>query len=261
MKKGLFKTLSIALLLIISSTIQGQDTASVKKRAATTTAPVKKTSVSPSKPLQRTRSSAPVTTSGTIQSTTTKAIPGRQAPAAYQPGPTNNTLAGQYDELVKRSWMQQGYQVVNPNRLRNLWKSVQDSLRVYRTQAAPLKAKISEQEKSIQNLKAQVSEGEQNLEESKSSIDQVSLLGMKVDKSTYNTIMWGIVITLAAALLIVLFTAGRSIREAKYRRQLFDEMSAEYQAYKIKANDKEKKLARELQTERNRVEELLEKNK
>lgn len=259
MKKGLFKSFSIALLLILSTAVQGQDTASVKKRAGTTAAPVKKPSASEDKPA--TGTSTPKPGLKTAQPAGNKPVQPQAAAKAYQPAPSNNTLAGQYDELLKRSWMQQGYQVVNPNRLKNLWKSVQDSLRIYRTQASPLKAKIAEQEKTIQDLKAQVSEGEKNLEESKSSIDQVNFLGMGVDKSTYNTIMWGIVITLAAALLILLFTAGRSIREARYRRQLYDEVSAEYQAYKIKANDKEKKLARELQTERNRVEELQEKNK
>ncbi|WP_207422239.1 hypothetical protein [Desertivirga brevis] len=259
MKKGLFKSFSIALLLMVATAVQGQDTSAVRKRVSTTAAPAKKTSVSEVK--ATTGSGAQKSGSKTIQPTGSRPAPAQTTTPAYQPAPGNNSLAGQYDELLKRSWMQQGYQVVNPNRLRNLWRSVQDSLRMYKTQGAPLRAKLAQQEKTIQDLRAQVSEGEKNLEESRSTIDQVNLLGMRVDKSTYNTIMWGAVITLAAALLIVLFTAGRSIREAKYRRQLFDEISAEYQAYKIKANDKEKKLARELQTERNRVEELLEKNK
>ena len=42
---------------------------------------------------------------------------------------------------------------------------------------------------------------------------------------------------------------------AKYRTELYDEISNEYQSYKSRTNEKEKKLARELQDERNKLEE------
>lgn len=173
----------------------------------------------------------------------------------------DRSLNGQYTELLKKSWSQKGYKVVNQARLGNLWKNVQDSLRAERSKYAPLQARINNQEKTISDLKSQADTNEKNLEQSQASVNEISFLGMAMDKSAYNTIMWGAVILLAAALAIVIFTAGKSIREAKYRRQLFDEVSAEYQSFKVKANEKEKKLARELQTERNRIEELLDKNR
>ncbi|WP_256012879.1 hypothetical protein [Desertivirga xinjiangensis] len=173
----------------------------------------------------------------------------------------DRSLNGQYTELLKKSWSQQGYKVVNQARLANLWKNVQDSLKAERARYAPLQARISSQEKTISDLRAEADANEKNLEQSQASVNEISFLGMAMDKSAYNTIMWGAVILLAAALAIVIFTAGKSIREAKYRRQLFDEVSAEYQSFKVKANEKEKKLARELQTERNRIEELLDKNR
>lgn len=265
MKKAIINTLTIAFLLSISTITKGQNTTSVApKQNSTTVAPKK--SPTTVKPQQKPATSIPKKTTTPADKTKVdkKQIPNTTTtkPATAQaPIPNYNTLAGQYEDMTRHSWMQQGYQVLNPNRLKAFWRSVQDSLKAERKSTAPLKNKIAAQAKTIADLKAQVSTGEQNLEESQSSVNEVSFLGMRVDKSTYNTIMWGAVITLAAALLIVLFTAGKSIREAKYRRQLYDEVSAEYQAYKVKANDKEKKLARELQTERNRVEELLEKNK
>jgi hypothetical protein len=69
--------------------------------------------------------------------------------------------------------------------------------------------------------------------------------------------MWGLVIAFGLALLIVILRTGGAVREAKYRTKLYDELTEEFQAYKAKANEKEKKLARELQTERNKVDELM----
>jgi len=237
MKKALFRLLtSVFVLITISADIQAQATSSV--------APSVKQTVKPTvKPIAK---QAPAVSKATIQEL---------------PPSNDHSLDGQYQDLLKRSWTQQGYKVINPSRLDALWRSVQDSLRTERKKSPSLQAKINEQADSIRELKTKIEASQQNLEKSTAAVNEVSLMGVAVDKSTYSTIMWGAVITLAAALLIVVFTAGRSIREAKYRRQLYDEISAEYQAYKVKANDKEKKLARELQTERNRVEELLDKNK
>jgi len=57
-------------------------------------------------------------------------------------------------------------------------------------------------------------------------------------------------------LAIIILRSAKHIHEAKYRSTLYDEISQEYQNYKVKANDKEKKLARELQDERNKLDEL-----
>lgn len=233
MKKALFKTLTSALLCISIFT------------TALAQAPV-----------------APVTTESRPAPAKTQPKPTATAKTIQELPPSNDhSLNGQYQDLLRRSWTQQGYKVINQARLNNLWKSVQDSLRAEKGRYPSLQNKITEQSQTIEDLKKQVTAGEENLEKSTAAVNEVNLLGFGVDKSTYNTVMWGAVITLAAALIIVIFTAGKSIREAKYRRQLYDEVSEEYQAYKVKANDKEKKLARELQTERNRVEELLDKNK
>lgn len=167
------------------------------------------------------------------------------------------SLNGQYQDLLRRSWTQQGYKVINPTRLSTLWRNVQDSLRSERRKLPSIQSQLIKQEKTITDLKKEISTHQENLEKSEASVNSVQFLGMSVEKSTYNTIMWGAVIILAAAFAVSLFTAGKSVREAKYRRQLYDELAAEHQTYKTKANEKEKKLARELQTERNKVEELM----
>jgi hypothetical protein len=69
--------------------------------------------------------------------------------------------------------------------------------------------------------------------------------------------MWGLVIVFGLTAAIVIARSGAHSREAKYRIKLYNELDEEYKAYKVKSNEKEKKLARELQTERNKLDELL----
>ena len=62
---------------------------------------------------------------------------------------------------------------------------------------------------------------------------------------------------LASSLIVVISRSAAYRREAKHRTELYSELEEEYKTFKTKANDKEKKLARELQTERNKLDELL----
>jgi hypothetical protein len=81
-------------------------------------------------------------------------------------------------------------------------------------------------------------------------------LGISFTKGSYQMMVWSIIVILALALFVVIARSTRNILEAKHRTQLYDEISSEYQAYKTKANEQQRKLARELQDERNIVEEL-----
>lgn len=188
------------------------------------------------------------------------AAPGKKATNPPAPAsPLDNSLHGQYEALLKHSWMQQGYKVVNPGRLTNLWKSVNDTLNSNKKQLAEAKRKLNEQEKQIAELKGQPATQHDTPKEAAVTVDQIEVLGTSVDVSTYNWIVWGTILALALGLAAVLATTAKNSVDARQHRQQYEEVSAEYQAYKAKAKEKELRLARELQTERNTIEELLEK--
>jgi len=149
-----------------------------------------------------------------------------------------------------------GFKVVNPTRLSAFWKSVNDTLRTERRQLPALKKQIAEGQKTIANLKAQLSEKEGALNSSNQKLDEITFLGISFSKGSYNTMVWTIILVLALALIIIIIRSAKLLHEAKYRSSLYEEISAEYQSYKVKANEKEKKLARELQDERNKLEEI-----
>lgn len=181
---------------------------------------------------------------------------------AQSPAPVevaDPSLNGQFQDILKKSKTLSGFKLINPARLNAFWRSVRDSIGTEKKKNSALSQKLQAQQTKIDQLQAEALQNKANLEQSEAAVNQVSLLGMPVDKTTYNTTMWGAVILLAAALVFAIFTASKNVREARYRHQLFDELSAEYHNFKVKANEKEKKLARELQTERNRLEELLNK--
>ncbi|HWW39004.1 hypothetical protein [Pedobacter sp.] len=167
---------------------------------------------------------------------------------------TDPSLSGQYQFMLSKSKTLYGAKLINPARLSGLWKNVKDTINTERKQLVASKAKINEQQKAIADLKAQIEGKESSLASSNAKLNEISFLGIPFTKSTYNSIVWTLIIVLALALAFVVVRSAKHIHEAKYRSNLYQEIADEYQAYKVKSNEKEKKLARELQDERNKFE-------
>jgi len=237
MKLFKLQILFITLILSYSGLTYAQDTT---KKIAT----VKTSAVKPAYSTYK----KPVTPAGNAAVT----APVQQRPVApVQPAaPVDKSLRGQYQYLLTKVYNYQQPLVAA------LFKNYSDTLHVTRKQLTEAKATLAEQTKTIDTLKASAATKDQSLAQSKAKVDEVSLLGVPLSKSTYNLIMWGLVIGFGVIAAIVIARSGSHSREASYRIKLYNELEEEYKAYKTKANEKEKKLARELQTERNKNDEL-----
>jgi len=163
----------------------------------------------------------------------------------------DKSLYGQYQYLLSKT-----YHYQQPL-ISALWKNVMDTMNVTRRQLKEANAKLATQTQTVNSLKTDVTNKDQSLTESNQKVDSISVFGLLMPKATYNLVMFGLVIVLAVALFIVIASTAKHKHEAKYRIGLYEELDEEYKTFKLKANDKEKKLARELQTERNKIDELL----
>lgn len=181
-------------------------------------------------------------------------------PIASRP-PVDQSLQGQYQEMLMRSRSQEGYKLVNPYRLTTLWKNTMDTLSKERKLRKEAQGKLNGSASSIQAMTDSLAKNQTALEHSLTEINSIYILGMPVAKTAYNTIMWGLVILLAVAVAVIAAMMGKYKHEASYRIKLFEELQEEFQTYKSKANEREKKLARELQDERNKLDDLLNGNK
>lgn len=180
-----------------------------------------------------------------------QAVKPYQTQAAATPVNTDRSLAGQYRYLLTKTYNYQQPVIAA------FYKNFNDSLKAERAALKQARATVASQTATIRKLTTEATIKDQVISSSNARVDEIKLLGMSFTKAAYNTLMWGLVIGFGVALVIVIFSTGGYKREAKYRVKLYEELSEEFQAYKAKANEKEKKLARELQTERNKLDELM----
>ncbi|MHB8208853.1 hypothetical protein [Mucilaginibacter sp.] len=238
MKKPLILQFVIVLICISAASLYAQD--SVKK------APVTKPAATTPYVKYKTYKPAAGTYASKVADSTKAAI-AAEKPAA----PADNSLNGQYQYLLTKVYFYQ------QPLLNAFHKSITDTLALARKNLKASQNSVAVANKTIDSLQASIKANTQSLNESNEKVNEVSFIGVPVTKGTYNLIMWGLVILFGAVAAIVIARSGASTREAKYRTQLYNELDEEYRVYKAKAVEKEKKMARELQTERNKLDELL----
>jgi hypothetical protein len=232
MKKPIILQLIVVFACLNIASLYAQD--SVKKATAEKPVPIKANPYSKYKKWK----SVTADTSKTVAAVPVEA-------------PSDKSLNGQYQYLLTKVY---NYQQPLLNAYH---KSITDSLILSRNNLKASQAKLGVANKTIDSLQASIKANTQSLTESTEKQDEVSFIGIPVTKETYNWIMWGLVVVFGATAGIVIARSGASTREAKYRTQLYNELDEEYRVYKAKAVEKEKKMARELQTERNKLDELL----
>lgn len=194
-----------------------------------------------------------------IQTPVAKPVQYRQAPVPRYHKPTHEdtvlmndkSISGQYKYLLTKVYRYQEPQIAS------FYRSLKDTIEATKAKLKETQGKLAAQAKTTSDLQSDVSDKEKSLAQSNARVNAVNFLGIYIDKSLYNMIMWGLVLALGVTAAIVIYRTGSFSREAKYRIDLYNELDEEFKTYKAKANEKEKKLARELQTERNKVDELM----
>ena len=176
-------------------------------------------------------------------------VPSADSIAVRQAAAQSDTLTKQFDELFKR--LGSNRNTTNTS-VAELWKNVNDSLNLQKKLLKQSKAELEKSSQRISAMKVEID----SFKASGSSIGELNTLEHSVNGSVNSLYLWGALLLLAAALAYAILRMRSAVKEANYRIGLYDQLFEELRENRSKANEREKKLARELQTARNRVEEL-----
>ncbi len=161
-------------------------------------------------------------------------------------------IVSKVDYIINNSNKYKEFKVVKKTWLLDLKSHLTDSLEVQTTASAKTNKKIGTQKEEIESLKQTIAETNSVLTNANSAKDKISILGMSLDKGTYNALMFSTIIVLLVLLLVYILrfrTSNRSTVETKKNYGILDN---EFELYKRSALDKEQKLKRQLQDEINK---------
>lgn len=161
-------------------------------------------------------------------------------------------LDEQFDFVFQKSNSYQEYRVVRKDYLSHLKKSSTDSLKKYKTELGEFKTKINVQQAEKDTLQHRLDRTNTSLEAMKVERNNISLFGVQMSKSAYNSLMIGVIGVLVFLLAILLIRFKSSYRLSKESESNYLKLESDFEEFKRKAMEKEQQLGRKLQDEINK---------
>ena len=180
-----------------------------------------------------------------------------------QTGPQQEDLSldrgnidSQFEYIYKRSgnYRAEGrrYEVVRTIMLDKLRANVLDTLAAANKKQNELAATIKGHEATITALNNDLKAVTDDLEEVTAEKDSMSFLGIQVSKATYNVILWTVIASLFALLMLFIFKFRRSNILTQEAKNNLSDLEIEYENHRRRALEREQKISRQLQDEINK---------
>ncbi len=166
------------------------------------------------------------------------------------------TLDEQFYEMKKNAYSYKEYKNIKEVTLNEFWKVVQDSLNTKEKKIVSAQSTISAQEEKITELNTTIGEQKSTIDEKEFDTQHINVMGLDMGKESYkmfNMITIAILIVVAGLLF---YQFNHSKKFAVTKKKDYEKLSGEFEEYKRNALEKQMKLRRELQTERNKIDEI-----
>ena len=153
------------------------------------------------------------------------------------------------------------YKVVNRNNVYSAVDKVLGEMDSLNSVIKTLNDSILSQRETVKGLKSELSSSKNKLTEIQNQKDEILFLGFSFTKSNYQIMAWSIIILLILLVLFLIFQYKRSHLLTKEAKQSLKNLDADYENYKRVSLEKQQKLGRQLQDEKNKNQKLNKGNK
>lgn len=164
----------------------------------------------------------------------------------------DNTLEGQFKEVVDESNNYQEYKVIKKYQINQLRQNILDTVSALESEISSSNQEINQKAKKIDSLSNQLKTTKEDLSLSKEKENGIELLGILTEKSTYNSIMWSIIFLLIIGLAFLFYKFKNSHKVTKESQLKLAETEMELETNRQKSLEREQKLRRKLQDEINK---------
>jgi ATP-dependent Zn protease len=130
-----------------------------------------------------------------------------------------NTLENQFDRIYRISTSYQTYKVISKEGYQKLKNNVLDSLNLVENMLSEKVSLLKTKESDIQRLNEKINNTQISLDASIKKENSISLFGLALNKTTYNSILWFLIIVLLMGMLFFMYKFSNSnllTKEAKH---------------------------------------------
>jgi hypothetical protein len=152
------------------------------------------------------------------------------------------SLKEQLNYLDEHTKIYEDYRAIREDMFQQVKANVSDTLAsVYNTMKVINKT-TSTLNQTIDTLRTNLGSTQARLDEMTKTKNSISVIGMEVNKSTYNRVMWTILAGLVAALLAGFFIFKRNLLATANTNKEFQELKTEFEAYRKTSREAREKM-------------------
>ncbi len=167
--------------------------------------------------------------------------------------PKINTINQQFTDLFENSNSWEEYKNIKKNLYLKLQQNTVDSISSLKQTINTLQQEIDSKQSSVKELNDSLAETKNTLSSTIDEKDSINFFGIPMSKVGYMTMMWAIVGVLALGLVLFIYKYKGSNAHTQEAQKKLNETEIEYDEYRKKALEKEQKMGRMLQDERNKA--------
>lgn len=167
--------------------------------------------------------------------------------------PKTMTLQDRYVSMKKSSETFQEYKVIKEGILDGMWRVTLDTIKNQKAKFTNANEVIAQLENEVATQKAAVAQIQASMETVVYDSTHISFFGISLTKSLFITLVLLIVVGQFIAIGAITGKLKLMYTSMKEKIETVNLLSQEYENYKKRALEKQAKLSRELQTERNKL--------
>lgn len=162
------------------------------------------------------------------------------------------SLEKQYAALKESSVLRNGYVTLQEPQLDEFNRSILDTVKKLKNTLKEINSSQSGVQLEVSSLTTQLADAQAQLDSSLTQKDELVTLGIAMDKNSFPTVAYTIIIICALMGAFAFFLYVRSNAITKETEKRNQELLEAIKTQKAVSLERESKLARELQTERNK---------
>ncbi len=153
-----------------------------------------------------------------------------------------NSIKEQLNYLDEHTRIYENYRAIREDMFQKIKVNVSDTLSAAKSRIAGLNKSTLNLNLTIDSLRKTLETTKTRLEETTTSKNSISVIGLEINKLTYNKIMWTLLAGLIALLLIGFLAFKRNLSVIFNTKKEFQELKNEFETYKKTSREAREKL-------------------
>lgn len=154
-----------------------------------------------------------------------------------------NTLEEQMKYIQERTRIYESYRAIREDIFQKIKENALDSLSAAKIEIIGLENLKIKLNHTIDSINSSFETTKNKLDETTRTKNSIRLFGLVVNKFTYNSVMWTIIVGLIALLLIGYLAFKRNLSVTVYTKKELKELKEEFEAYRKSSREAREKMS------------------